>query len=33
MKPTYAPPVLETLSLRATHDIEVDVDINLGLGS
>lgn len=33
MKPTYTPPVLETLSLRATHDIEVDVDINLGLGS
>ncbi len=33
MKPTYAPPVLESLSLRATQDIEVDIDVNLGIGS
>lgn len=33
MKQTYTPPVLEALSLRATQDIELDLDIIIGIGS
>lgn len=33
MKQTYTPPVLESLSLRATQDIEVDLEIIIGIGS
>ena len=33
MKQTYTPPVLESLSLRATQDIELDLDIIIGIGS
>jgi hypothetical protein len=35
MKQTYTPPVLEALSLRATQDIGVglDLDIIIGIGS
>lgn len=33
MKPMYQPPVLETLSVHATHDISVIVDLDLSLGS
>lgn len=29
----YEAPVLESLSLTATRDIEVDLEIDLGLGS
>jgi hypothetical protein len=33
MKLTYVPPTLETLSLTATQDIDIEIDITLGLGS
>ena len=33
MKQTYTPPVLESLSLRATQDIELDLDVVIGIGS
>lgn len=33
MKQTYTPPVLESLSLRATQDIELDLDVIIGIGS
>lgn len=35
MKPTYEAPVLENLSLKATHDtgVGVGVSVTLGLGS
>ncbi|TWG93926.1 hypothetical protein L615_000600000390 [Nocardioides sp. J9] len=33
MKQTYTPPVLESLSLRATQDLELDLDIIIGIGS
>lgn len=33
MKQTYTPPVLESLSLRATQDIELDLEVIIGIGS
>lgn len=35
MKPTYEAPILENLSLKATHDtsVGVGVSVTLGLGS
>lgn len=33
VKSTYEAPVLETLSLKATHDIGIGIGIDLGLGS
>ena len=31
MKPTYAAPVLETLSLKATEDLGLGIGITIGL--
>jgi len=33
MKSTYVPPVLETLSLKATQDLGIGIHIGIGLGS
>lgn len=30
---SYEAPALEALNVHATHDIEVDIDLELGLGS